>query len=97
MPRVSGLEAARAILAAQAAAGLPQTPILALTASCSADEKARCQSAGRIGHVPKPCRPEHLLVVQAAVAAALAVQPPAADDGEGSHHDAGDACGCAGR
>jgi CheY-like chemotaxis protein len=58
MPRVDGLAASAAILAAAGAggAGAAHAPprIIALTASCSPEVKSRCAAAGMAAHLSKP-------------------------------------------
>ena len=53
---MDGLEASRAIAALAACSGRHPTPVVALTASCSDEEKQRCAAAGMVGHVAKPVR-----------------------------------------
>ncbi len=66
MPRVDGVEAARAIRAL----GGPNAdvPIVALTANTQAESLAACRAAGMCGHVAKPIAPAALY---AAITAAL--------------------------
>jgi CheY-like chemotaxis protein len=54
MPGLDGLATARRIRAAEAAAGLPAMPILALTANARPDDIAECLEAGMNGHLSKP-------------------------------------------
>ena len=51
MPVMDGVTAARGIIAALGAAA---PPIVALTASCSDEEKQRCADAGFTAHLSKP-------------------------------------------
>ena len=54
MPGVDGLKAARRIRAAEAADGLPRTPIVALTANAFAEDRDACLAAGMDGYLIKP-------------------------------------------
>jgi len=54
MPEMGGMEAARAIRAAEAALGRPRIPIVALTANAMAHQVAEYEGAGMDAHVPKP-------------------------------------------
>ena len=54
MPEMSGDDAARAIRAYEAEAGLPRCPIVALTAYSSQDEEASCLAAGMDAVITKP-------------------------------------------
>ncbi|MFM8610542.1 MAG: response regulator, partial [Burkholderiaceae bacterium] len=54
------LEATRSIRAAEAAEGLPRTPIVAMTANAFADDRQACLDAGMDGYLSKPVRPEVL-------------------------------------
>jgi signal transduction histidine kinase len=54
MPVMDGPSAARAIRAAEAAAGRPYTPIVALTANAMAHQVEDYAAAGMDGHVAKP-------------------------------------------
>lgn len=54
MPGMDGLAAARAIRAIEVGAGLPATPILALTASVLAEDRAAAEAAGMSGFASKP-------------------------------------------
>jgi CheY-like chemotaxis protein len=54
MPGLSGIEATRAIRAAEQAQGLPRLPIIAMTAHVLPGDRAQCQAAGMDGFVTKP-------------------------------------------
>ena len=54
MPVLDGLEAARAIRAAEAKGGRGRTPILAVTADASDQQRQAYMAAGMDGHVAKP-------------------------------------------
>ncbi len=69
MPGMDGLEAARRIRAAEAEdVGQRPTPMLALTANASEDDRAACLSAGMDGLLVKPLARERL-------AAAISILP----------------------
>ena len=68
MPDMDGREALAAIRAAEVAAGLPRTPILAVTAHALRHQISEFIAQGFDGHVAKPVRPEAL---RAALRAAL--------------------------
>lgn len=54
MPEMDGLDATRAIRSAEAARGLPRTPILALTANAFVHQIHEYVAAGMDGHIAKP-------------------------------------------
>jgi signal transduction histidine kinase/FixJ family two-component response regulator/PAS domain-containing protein len=60
MPELDGLDATRAIRAAEHATGRPRTPIVALTANAMAGDRERCLAAGMDDYVTKPVRAEAL-------------------------------------
>jgi PAS domain S-box-containing protein len=60
MPGMDGIEAARAIRAAEARSGRSRTPIVALTADALEDGKRACQDAGMDGFLTKPVDPAEL-------------------------------------
>jgi CheY-like chemotaxis protein len=60
MPELDGLEASRRIRAAEIAAGLPPTPIIALTANLFAEDRAACFKAGMNAVLVKPLDRERL-------------------------------------
>jgi PAS domain S-box-containing protein len=60
MPGMDGIEAARAIRAAEARAGHGRTPIVALTADALEDGKRACREAGMDGFLTKPVDPAEL-------------------------------------
>ena len=63
MPLMDGLQATRAIRAHEAQAGLPRTPVVALTANAMADQVGQCSRAGMDAHVAKPIHLATLLDV----------------------------------
>jgi PAS domain S-box-containing protein len=60
MPGLDGIEAARAIRAAELRSGKPRTPIVALTADALDGGKRVCQEAGMDGFLTKPVDPAEL-------------------------------------
>ena len=54
MPEMDGVSAARAIRSAEAKAGRPRTPIIALSANAMSHQIAEYLAAGMDGHVAKP-------------------------------------------
>ena len=54
MPEVNGFEATERIRAGEREAGAPRLPILAVTASATVDDAARCMAAGMDGILGKP-------------------------------------------
>jgi CheY-like chemotaxis protein len=54
MPGLDGVAAARRIRALEATSGTPRTPIFALTATVSAEDRAACLAAGMDGFLAKP-------------------------------------------
>jgi len=76
MPVMDGLTAIRAIRRLEAAAGLPRTPVLTLTANAMLEHVRASEAAGADGHISKPIRPADLLgQVEAALEAAPAAVP----------------------
>jgi len=75
MPVMDGLTAARRIREAEAAAGRPRTPIVALTANAMSHQIQQCIAAGMDGHVAKPIEAGRLFE---ALEAALATAEPTA-------------------
>ena len=63
MPRMGGLQASAAIRAGEGGRGW--TPIVALTAAGTQEEKDRCLAAGMDDHLAKPVRKSHLLATVA--------------------------------
>jgi CheY-like chemotaxis protein/anti-sigma regulatory factor (Ser/Thr protein kinase) len=73
MPGMDGLEATRRIRTIEAQTGAPRTPILALTANASADDREASLTAGMDGFLVKPFDRERLAAALAAAGkAALA-------------------------
>jgi len=66
MPGMDGLEAARRIRSVEAEAGAPRTPILALTANASPEDRDACRAAGMDGFLIKPLDRERLAAALAA-------------------------------
>jgi PAS domain S-box-containing protein len=60
MPDLDGLEATRRIRASEAERATPRTPILALTANASAEDRDACLAAGMDGFLVKPLDRERL-------------------------------------
>ncbi|TCP81660.1 signal transduction histidine kinase [Rhizobium sp. PP-CC-2G-626] len=76
MPKLDGIEATRRI---RASAGFcSQTPIIAMTANASDDDRLSCQQAGMTGFQSKPVTMRQLRLVIAAVDMPEDVQAPAA-------------------
>jgi CheY-like chemotaxis protein len=61
MPEVDGMSATRAIRAYEVTGGLSRTPILALTATVTAEDREACLKAGMDGFLTKPLEREQLL------------------------------------
>jgi PAS domain S-box-containing protein len=72
MPGMDGLEATRRIRAIEAEQEAQRTPILALTANASAEDRDACLAAGMDGFLVKPLDRERLSAALAGSAAALA-------------------------
>ncbi len=72
MPGMDGLEATRRIRAIEAEDHSARTPILALTANASAEDRDACLAAGMDGFLVKPLDRERLAAALAAPEAALA-------------------------
>jgi PAS domain S-box-containing protein len=66
MPGMDGLEATRRIRTIEAEADAPATPIIALTANASAEDRDACLNAGMDGFLVKPLDRERLAAVLAA-------------------------------
>jgi PAS domain S-box-containing protein len=65
MPGMDGLEATRRIRAVEAEQDGPRTPIIALTANASAEDREACLAAGMNGFVVKPLDRDRLVVALA--------------------------------
>jgi signal transduction histidine kinase/ActR/RegA family two-component response regulator len=74
MPVMDGLAAVREIRRREQAAGLPRTPILALTANALAHQVAEVREAGMDGHVSKPIEVAKLFEAIAAATAGAAAR-----------------------
>ncbi len=61
MPELDGFEATAAWRAEERRMGRRRTPIVALTASTSPQDRAQCEAAGMDGHLQKPFDMQHLL------------------------------------
>ena len=72
MPGMDGLEATRFIRASEAAGGAARTPILALTANASLEEREFCLAAGMDGFLLEPLDRERLALAHAGKAAMAA-------------------------
>jgi PAS domain S-box-containing protein len=70
MPGMDGLEASRRIRAIEADSDAPRTPILALTANASAEDREACLAAGMDGFLVKPLDRERLAAALAAAGGA---------------------------
>jgi len=66
MPGMDGLEAARGIRAMEAEYDCARTPIIALTANASTEDRDACLAAGMDGFLIKPLDREHLAAILAA-------------------------------
>jgi PAS domain S-box-containing protein len=60
MPEMDGLEAARRIRAIEQERGLARTPVIALTANASAEDREACLEAGMDGFLTKPLNRDEL-------------------------------------
>jgi CheY-like chemotaxis protein len=65
MPEVDGMTATHTIRAHEASTGSPRTPIVALTATVTSDDRDACLAAGMDGFLTKPLDRERLLKVLA--------------------------------
>jgi PAS domain S-box-containing protein len=65
MPGMDGIEATRCIRASEAASGAARTPILALTANASIEDREACLAAGMDGFLLKPLDRERLALALA--------------------------------
>jgi PAS domain S-box-containing protein len=66
MPGMDGVETTRRIRAMEAEHGCPRTPIIALTANASAEDRDGCRAAGMDGFLIKPLDRERLAAALAA-------------------------------
>jgi signal transduction histidine kinase/CheY-like chemotaxis protein len=67
MPGLDGIEAARRMRACEAQAGVPRTPIVALTANAFPEERAACLAAGMDAFLVKPLDAERLAATLASL------------------------------
>ena len=72
MPGMDGLEATRRIRALEEEDNAPRTPIIALTANASAEDRDACLAAGMDSFLVKPLDREQLATALAGCDAALA-------------------------
>lgn len=72
MPRVDGVRAAEEMRSLIARGVRPETPIVALSAACSPQEKERCRRAGIVAHLAKPLRLEMMSVLDGILSEARA-------------------------
>jgi len=63
MPVMNGFDAARAIREHERQNGLPETPIIALTANALKGDREKCLQAGMNDYLPKPLRSSELLAM----------------------------------
>jgi CheY-like chemotaxis protein len=61
MPEVDGMAATRMIRAREASDGLSRTPIIALTATVTTEDREACLAAGMDGFLTKPLERDRLL------------------------------------
>jgi signal transduction histidine kinase/ActR/RegA family two-component response regulator len=63
MPVLDGIEATRRLRAHEQSAGLPNVPVVALTANAMPQDRQRCTAAGMDDHLAKPFKHEELAAV----------------------------------
>lgn len=80
MPQIDGLEATRLIRAHERAAGLPRTPVIALTASVLEADRCAATEAGMDGFAAKPLDMYALTHEMARVCGLLQSSPPPCKD-----------------
>jgi CheY-like chemotaxis protein len=87
MPQIGGLEATRAIRAAEPAG--VRLPIVALTAHAMAGDRERCLEAGMDGYLSKPIDPDQLFAVIESTERSAAPASPRQDKRDVVFDDAG--------
>ena len=60
MPIKDGFDASRGIRDYEKKQGLPETPIIAVTASVVNDDIQQCYDVGMNSYIPKPIKPDKL-------------------------------------
>jgi len=65
MPLLDGLETTRQIRSPQSEVHNPEIPIIALTASATAEDRRQCLTAGMNDYIPKPISPTSVLLALA--------------------------------
>jgi CheY-like chemotaxis protein len=63
MPVLDGIEATRRLRVHEQGAGLPNVPVVALTANAMPQDRQRCTAAGMDDHLAKPFKHEELAAV----------------------------------
>lgn len=70
MPCMDGIESATRMRALMRSGERPETPIVALSASCAPEEKERCRLAGISYHLAKPMKLEMMAVLDRVISEA---------------------------
>jgi PAS domain S-box-containing protein len=71
MPEVDGMSATRTIRSHEVTGGIARTPIIALTATVTAEDREACLKAGMDGFLSKPLEREQLITVLANLTSAV--------------------------